>query len=92
VELYPEEDRLTGYSLAYNLGLGVVGGTTPMMCTWLISTTGSPLAPALYLGALALLSLAALLRMQDRSREGLLCNAETRDTQAARHRNAVRSG
>jgi len=35
LKLYPAEDRQTGYSLAYNIGLGVVGGTSPMMGTGL---------------------------------------------------------
>jgi hypothetical protein len=36
VELFPSEDRLTGYSNSFNLGVGVgvgvVGGITPMPC------------------------------------------------------------
>ena len=41
VELFPTKDRLSGYSVAYDLGLGVVGSSTPMICTWLISFTGT---------------------------------------------------
>jgi MHS family proline/betaine transporter-like MFS transporter len=37
VELFPTKDRLSWYSVAYNIGLGVVGGATPMISTWLIS-------------------------------------------------------
>lgn len=71
VELFPVSDRLTGYSLAYNLGLGVAGGTAPMIATWLISVTGLSLAPGAYLLAATLLSAGAVYRMQDRSRESL---------------------
>lgn len=71
VELFPVQDRLTGYSLAYNLGLGVAGGTAPMIATWLISVTGHDLAPSWYLAAATLLSAVALYLMQDRSREKL---------------------
>ncbi|MFE8071165.1 MFS transporter [Marinobacteraceae bacterium S3BR75-40.1] len=71
VELFPVQDRLTGYSLAYNLGLGVAGGTAPMIATWLISYTGHDLAPSWYLAAATLLSAVALYLMQDRSREML---------------------
>ena len=71
VELFPSEDRLTGYSLAYNLGLGVVGGTAPMISTWLIEVTGTALSPAVYLGALALMAAIVLMTMRDRSREAL---------------------
>ncbi len=71
VELFPVADRLTGYSLAYNLGLGVAGGTAPMISTWLISMTRSRTAPGFYLAFAALLSAGALYLMRDRSREPL---------------------
>ena len=71
VELFPVADRLTGYSLAYNVGLGVAGGTAPMIATWLISATGQDSAPGAYLALAALVSAGALWFMQDRSREPL---------------------
>ncbi|NIW85853.1 MAG: MFS transporter [Gammaproteobacteria bacterium] len=71
VELFPVADRLTGYSVAFNVGLGIAGGTAPVISTWLISVTGYTLAPALYLTLAALLSTAALFFMADRSREPL---------------------
>ena len=71
VELFPAEDRLSGYSVAYNLGLGVVGGATPMLSTWLIDVTGVSTAPALYLVAMAVLAFISLVLMKDRSREPL---------------------
>lgn len=70
-EAFKTEDRLTGYSLAYNVGLGIVGGTTPMISTWLIDISGHVLAPAVYLAALALISAAALIAMPDKSRQPL---------------------
>lgn len=71
-EMFPTEDRLTCYSIAFNVGLGLVGGTAPMVATWLIKTTHSPLAPSLYLAALSALAVLALWLMKDRSREPLL--------------------
>ena len=71
VELFPVADRLTAYSLAYNIGLGVAGGSAPMVSTWLISATGSDSAPGAYLTFAALVCAAALWLMQDRSREPL---------------------
>jgi len=71
VELFPACDRLSGYSVAYNLGLGVVGGLTPMISTWLIKATGLPVAPALFMSAMALLAVVCLLAMRDGSREPL---------------------
>ncbi|MDY6903956.1 MAG: MFS transporter [Thermodesulfobacteriota bacterium] len=68
VELFPTRDRLSGYSVAYNMGLGVVGGATPMLCTWIISVTGNPLTLAGFMLMVALIGLAALIWMKDRSR------------------------
>jgi MHS family proline/betaine transporter-like MFS transporter len=70
-ELFPEPDRLTGYSIVFNTGLGLFGGATPMAASWLILRTGSDLAPAGMLLMAALLGLGALLWMRDRSREPL---------------------
>jgi MHS family proline/betaine transporter-like MFS transporter len=36
-------------SVAYNLGLAMLGGTTPLVAAWLVARTGHPLAPAVYL-------------------------------------------
>jgi MHS family proline/betaine transporter-like MFS transporter len=72
VELFPTDDRLTGYSVAFNIGIGVVGGTTPMIATWLIDKTSVISAPAFYLSILAVVTVISLLMMNDRSRETLL--------------------
>ena len=72
VELFPSDDRLTGYSIAFNIGIGVVGGTTPMIATWLIDATSVISAPAFYLSALAMISFISLLVMRDGSREPLM--------------------
>jgi MHS family proline/betaine transporter-like MFS transporter len=71
VELFPEEDRLSGYSVAFNLGMGVFGGLTPMIATGLIAGTGLATAGALYLGAAGLAAVGALALMPDRSRSPL---------------------
>lgn len=71
VELFPMADRLTGYSLAYNVGLGIAGGTAPMIATWLIDVTGVDSAPGAYLALASLVSVFALWRMRDGSREPL---------------------
>jgi MHS family proline/betaine transporter-like MFS transporter len=71
VELFPARDRLSGYSVAYNLGLGVVGGATPMVSTWLIDVTGQPTMPAVVMTVMAVVAVGALLSMTDRSREPL---------------------
>jgi MHS family proline/betaine transporter-like MFS transporter len=71
VEMFPERDRLSGYSVAFNLGLGVFGGLTPMIATSLIAMTDAPTSVALYLTVAALVSVLALSFIPDRSRQPL---------------------
>ena len=59
-ETFPKDIRNTGIGVAYNLVLGLMGGTAPMVCTWLIATTDNDAAPAYYLMVLAAISLIAL--------------------------------
>jgi MFS transporter, MHS family, proline/betaine transporter len=70
-ELFPSHYRLSGYSLAFNVGLGFGGGTAPLIATALIDATGLNMAAAGYLMIGALMSIGALYMMQDRSREPL---------------------
>jgi MHS family proline/betaine transporter-like MFS transporter len=71
VELFPPADRLSGYSVSYNLGLGVVGGATPMVATWLVHVSGFAIAPAAILVAASLLAFTVMLWIKDRSRAPL---------------------
>lgn len=71
-EAFHAEFRLSGYSLAFNFGLGLGGGTAPLIATALIDATGMTLAPAFYLMFGSLMAMIALYFMPDRSREPLL--------------------
>jgi MHS family proline/betaine transporter-like MFS transporter len=71
VEMFPESDRLSGYSVAFNIGLGVVGGTTPMVATSLIAVTGLVTVPALYMALAGIVAVGALALTPDRSRAPL---------------------
>ena len=46
--LFPPQSRYTGISFSYSLGIGIVGGGTPLLLTYL-SNMGTPFAPAFYL-------------------------------------------
>ncbi|AYZ68172.1 MFS transporter [Burkholderia multivorans] len=67
-ELFPAQTRATGLAVSYNTGVTLFGGFAPFVITWLISTTGNRLSPALYLMGCALLSLAALFVARTRLR------------------------
>lgn len=67
-ELFPTSFRATGHAIAYQTTVAVLGGTTPLVCAWLVSSLGSPLAPAWYVSIVALVNV-VLIR----------CVPETRD-------------
>jgi MHS family proline/betaine transporter-like MFS transporter len=67
LECFPTRGRHTSYSLIYNIGVGIFGGVTPMIYTWLIQATGNNLAPAFSLYFFLVISIIALLSMRDRS-------------------------
>lgn len=48
-ELFPTQERYTGVSFSLNLGQAVLGGTSPFIAVFLVSVTGSSVAPAFYL-------------------------------------------
>ncbi|MUV26978.1 MFS transporter [Burkholderia thailandensis] len=66
-ELFPANVRSTGLSLAYNVAVMVFGGFGQFIVTWLIKTTGTPLAPTYYVMAGLALSLVALAFVPARS-------------------------
>ena len=47
-EQFPVRQRSTGLALSYNIAVMLFGGFAQLIVTWLISVTGSPLAPAYY--------------------------------------------
>jgi MHS family proline/betaine transporter-like MFS transporter len=64
-ELYPTSVRSSGMSLAYNGAVTIFGGFAPFISTWLVSRTGSNLAPVYYVVSSAVLSLTALAFMRE---------------------------
>ncbi|MBD8576889.1 MFS transporter [Pseudomonas syringae] len=70
-EVFPTRTRYTASAITYNMAYTLFGGTAPLVATWLISTTGSNLAPAFYLVAVALLALIGGLALPETSRISL---------------------
>ncbi|OBI74324.1 MFS transporter [Mycobacterium sp. E740] len=65
VELFATVVRYSGFSIGYNICVAGFGGTTPYVVTWLTAETGDHLAPAYYLTAAAVVSLAAVLTLRE---------------------------
>ena len=48
-ESLPTHIRSSGFGTVYSVAIAAFGGTTQLVITWLIHTTGNPLAPAWYM-------------------------------------------
>jgi MHS family proline/betaine transporter-like MFS transporter len=64
-ELFPTRVRYTALSIGYNIAVAIFGGFAPFIATWLIRETGNPLAPAFYVVAAAVITLAILTRIRE---------------------------
>jgi hypothetical protein len=49
----------------YNLGLGIFGGTAPLIATYLVARTADDFTPAYYVMAMAVVSFVALLGLPE---------------------------
>ena len=68
-EIFPTKILSTGLSVAYNVAVMTFGGFASLILTWLIATTGSAMAPAIYVIAAAAVSfLGVTLGFRDRVR------------------------
>src|SRR6185369_8633433 len=57
VEATPRAVRCSAISIGYNLCVGLLGGISPLVATWLIQRTHDDLTPAYYVMGAALISL-----------------------------------
>lgn len=64
VEAFPPNVRFSGFSLPFNIGVALFGGTTPLLATWLIQQTGNKLMPAFIMMVVAAVGLLALMFRQ----------------------------
>jgi MFS transporter, MHS family, proline/betaine transporter len=80
-ELAPWRVRCTVMSVAYNIGMALLGGTTPLVAEWLVARTGARLAPAWYLATAAAITFGGALLLPRMARHSL-----TKEFQAARYK------
>ncbi len=67
-EQFKSDYRLSGYALCFNIGIGIAGGTAPIIATGLIARTGNLFAPAFYLMLASAIAAGAAFMLADRSR------------------------
>ncbi|MEM7124568.1 MAG: MFS transporter [Pseudomonadota bacterium] len=58
-EMFPWRVRATSANLSHNLSMAALGGTGPMIATWIVAETGGLVAVGVYLAALAVVSVIA---------------------------------
>jgi MHS family proline/betaine transporter-like MFS transporter len=71
VEEVPAAVRCTAIALGYNVTLGIVGGLSPLVATWLVARTADQLAPAFMIMIAAAVSFLAVLSFREGSRSPL---------------------
>ena len=71
VEAVPLHVRCTAIALGYNVTLGVVGGLSPLVATWLVARTGNDYSPAFMIMAAAAVSFFAVLSFKETYRTRL---------------------
>jgi len=64
-EALPQKVRAGTLAIVYSLAISVFGGSTQFVITWLIGATGSPLAPAWYMFAAAIIGLGPMIAMRE---------------------------
>ena len=71
VEAAPARIRCTAIALGYNVTLGIIGGLTPLVATWLVHRTENELSPAFMVTAAAAISFLAVLKFEESSKATL---------------------
>jgi MFS transporter, MHS family, proline/betaine transporter len=69
VEAVPAQVRCTAVSLGYNICLGVIGGVTPLLATWLVGCTENEIEPAFLIVAAAAISFVTVLQFRETVRK-----------------------
>lgn len=65
VELLPAKIRCSGAGISYNVCLGLFGGITPWLATYLVARTADDNAPVFYVMVIAVISFIAAWRMPE---------------------------
>ncbi|MBN9289066.1 MAG: MFS transporter [Gammaproteobacteria bacterium] len=63
-EIFYQNHRYTGSTIAYNSGVAWIGGTAPMVLSYLFLKTNNPLIPGLYLSFFSLIALFAAISLR----------------------------
>ncbi|MBP7189642.1 MAG: MFS transporter, partial [Rickettsiaceae bacterium] len=69
IEIFPTKYRFSCSSLFFSLGMGIVGGTSPLVSAWIVDNfTNSTFALGVYVAVVSLLAYIAVLSVRRKSR------------------------
>jgi MHS family proline/betaine transporter-like MFS transporter len=64
-EAFSNRVRCSGTAISHNLCMTILGGTAPMVTTWLVAHTHDSMSPPLYLMAAAAVTIIASLTLRE---------------------------
>ncbi|HEY6466420.1 MAG TPA: MFS transporter [Candidatus Acidoferrales bacterium] len=71
-EQFPEGYRVSAHAVAFNIGIGIAGGTAPVIAVALIRATSNTMAPAAYLIFAAVLAVIGALALHGQGKDDAL--------------------
>lgn len=75
ISLFTPEQKFSGVSFSYNLGITIFGGTSPLISRWLVEKTGLFYAPAFYIMTISSIFLVIIYFMRNEIRRLLSRNS-----------------
>ncbi len=79
IVLFSPEQKFSGVSFSYNLGIAMFGGTSPLISRWLVGETGLFYAPAFYIMSTSIVFLVIIYFMRNEIRRLIKNNSYKRD-------------
>lgn len=83
--LFTTDIRYSALAIGFNLSVSLFGGTTPLMTTWLVETTGNVLMPAYYLMGAGVIGAITVYTLRETARRPLKGSAPAVATKAEAH-------
>ena len=71
VEAVPREVRCTAIAVGYNVTVGIIGGLSPLVATWLVERTANDYSPSFMIMGAAAVSFLAILTYKETFRARL---------------------
>lgn len=84
--LFATDIRYSALAIGFNLSVSLFGGTTPLVTTWLVETTGNLLMPAYYLMAAGAIGVITVFTLRETAQKPLRGSAPSVGSRAEAHR------